>query len=115
MIQAGTFLPSYLRALEDGKLQKKAEQALARLKACNLCPRRCGVDRLSGERGFCRTGRQAVVSSYGPHFGEEDPLVGSRGSGTVFFTHCNLQCCFCQNYEISQLGDGLPADAEIRP
>lgn len=106
MARAVPFLPSYLRALEDGKLRKKAEQALARLKACDLCPRRCGVDRLSGERGFCRTGRHAVVSSYGPHFGEEDPLVGTRGSGTVFFTHCNLQCCFCQNYEISQGGAG---------
>lgn len=112
MAGADTRLPSYLHACEDGELRRRAGEALACLKACNLCPRRCGVDRLSDERGFCRTGRRAVVSSYGPHFGEEDPLVGSRGSGTVFFTHCNLQCCFCQNYEISQGGVGQEIGAE---
>lgn len=112
MAGADTRLPSYLHARVEGKLRSRAEEALARLKACHLCPRRCGVDRLSDERGFCRTGRRAVVSSYGPHFGEEDPLVGTHGSGTVFFTHCNLQCCFCQNYEISQGGVGREVSAE---
>ncbi len=71
-----------------------------------LCPRQCHVNRLSGELGQCRTGKQTVVSSFGPHFGEEAPLVGKSGSGTIFFAHCNLKCVFCQNYSISQLGEG---------
>ena len=78
---------------------------------CRVCPRRCKVDRLSDEKGICQTGAKAVVSSYAPHFGEESPLVGSGGSGTIFFTHCNLLCLFCQNYEISHLGQGLETDA----
>jgi putative pyruvate formate lyase activating enzyme len=76
------------------------------LASCSLCPRRCGVNRLTGELGVCRVGCDAVVSSYGPHFGEERPLVGAHGSGTVFFTGCNLRCIFCQNYDISQLRSG---------
>jgi putative pyruvate formate lyase activating enzyme len=71
-----------------------------------VCPRTCGVNRLAGDIGKCRTSRPAMVSSLGPHFGEEAPLVGSHGSGTIFFTNCNLRCVFCQNYSISQLGDG---------
>ncbi|PQP34656.1 radical SAM protein, partial [Desulfobacteraceae bacterium SEEP-SAG9] len=73
---------------------------------CTLCPRRCKVDRMSGQTGFCKTGASAYVSSYNPHFGEEAPLVGSQGSGTIFFTHCNLLCIFCQNYDISHEGYG---------
>jgi putative pyruvate formate lyase activating enzyme len=69
------------------------------------------VNRLQGERGVCQTERQAVVSSYSPHFGEEEPLVGRGGSGTIFLTHCNLLCVFCQNYEISHLGEGVPVAA----
>ena len=76
------------------------------LNNCNLCPRNCLVDRHHGERGLCRTGDLPVTSSFGPHFGEEDPLVGRHGSGTIFFTHCNLYCIFCQNYEISHGGEG---------
>ncbi len=76
------------------------------LGGCCLCPRHCGVDRLAGESGECRTTNRAVVSSYGPHFGEEAPLVGRHGSGAIFFTNCNLHCVFCQNYTISQLGEG---------
>ena len=91
---------------EAGKLHEWVEQALAILESCCLCPRRCQVNRLRGELGKCSTGRQAIVSSFGPHFGEESPLVGSGGSGTVFFAFCNLKCCFCQNYTISQLGEG---------
>jgi putative pyruvate formate lyase activating enzyme len=87
-------------------LQEKIQAAADILSSCNLCPRNCLVDRRRGERGVCRTGDQPVVSSYGPHFGEEDPLVGRRGSGTIFFTHCNLYCIFCQNYEISHGGEG---------
>ncbi len=77
------------------------------LESCELCPRKCRVNRLRGERGFCRSGNELVISNYGPHFGEEPELVGSRGSGTVFLTNCNLQCVYCQNYDISQLGYGV--------
>ncbi len=77
------------------------------LNDCCLCPRQCGVNRLAGEKGVCRTGNNAVVASYAPHFGEESPLVGSRGSGTIFLSHCSLRCVFCQNYEISHLGEGV--------
>jgi putative pyruvate formate lyase activating enzyme len=76
------------------------------LENCRLCPRECDVNRLEDEKGVCRTGRLAMVSSYSPHFGEEDPLVGINGSGTIFFTNCNLLCVFCQNWEISHLGEG---------
>ena len=82
------------------------------LEECCLCPRHCGVNRLAGESGKCHITKQAVVSSYGPHFGEEAPLVGRHGSGTIFFTYCNLRCVFCQNYTISQLGEGSPVDKE---
>ncbi len=84
------------------------ERAKAMLAECHLCPRHCGANRLAGEKGKCRTAGQAMVSSYGPHFGEEAPLVGRHGSGTIFFTFCNLRCIFCQNYTISQLGEGSP-------
>ena len=76
------------------------------LESCTLCPRMCRVNRLAGEQGFCRAGRLPIVSSWGPHFGEERPLVGTGGSGTIFLTHCNLGCIFCQNYDISHLGRG---------
>jgi putative pyruvate formate lyase activating enzyme len=101
-----TLEPAYLQAHRSGLLRRKAEQAVERLSACTLCPRRCGVDRLSGETGVCRTGRLASVSSFNAHFGEEAPLVGEHGSGTVFFTHCNLLCLFCQNFDISHQGIG---------
>ena len=77
-----------------------------------MCPRRCGVNRLAGESGECQVTTQVIVSSYGPHFGEEAPLVGRHGSGTIFFTYCNLHCTFCQNYTISQLGEGSPVESE---
>ncbi len=82
------------------------------LEECCLCPRQCQVNRLAGESGKCHITKQAIVSSYGPHFGEEAPLVGRHGSGTIFFTYCNLRCVFCQNYTISQLGEGNPVDKE---
>jgi len=87
-------------------LQGRVAEARAILKSCRLCPRHCEVDRTADETGYCRTGKRSVVSSYSPHFGEENPLVGIHGSGTLFFTHCNLLCLFCQNYEISHLGEG---------
>lgn len=106
--------PRYRKALQDGHLAAAARSALEALSDCRLCPRHCGVNRLQGEAGFCRTGRRAWVSSVSAHFGEEAPLVGSRGSGTVFFTHCNLDCVFCQNYDISHLGSGQPVeDADL--
>ena len=103
-------LPGY--CLPEQKLQGCASAALSRLACCDLCPRCCGVDRLSGQRGFCRTGRYAGVASYAPHFGEEDCLVGSAGSGTIFFSGCNLSCLFCQNYDISQQSAGRAVSAE---
>jgi putative pyruvate formate lyase activating enzyme len=98
--------PSYLDLHERGILVERAAEAGERMKSCRLCPRECTVNRQEDEKGFCRTGRDSAVSSYSPHFGEEDPLVGTGGSGTIFFTHCNLRCLFCQNYEISHLGEG---------
>jgi len=90
----------------SGELKARVERARAMLENCHLCPRHCGINRLAGEEGKCHTGCQAVVSSYGPHFGEEPSLVGKHGSGTIFFSFCNLRCVFCQNYTISQLGEG---------
>lgn len=90
----------------------RAEKAKSMLAECRLCLRHCGVNRLIGESGKCRITSQAMVSSYGSHFGEEAPLVGSHGSGTIFFTYCNLRCVFCQNYSISQLGEGSVVDRE---
>jgi putative pyruvate formate lyase activating enzyme len=100
----------YLTLHEQGKLADRIAEARQRLSPCKVCPRLCKVDRLADEKGICRTGAKAVVSSYAPHFGEESPLVGSGGSGTIFLTHCNLLCVFCQNYEISHLGQGVEAD-----
>ncbi len=101
-----SFESSYVSAFKNGILKGKVEIAYNLLKSCTLCPRKCGADRLAGETGTCNTGKLAWVSSYNPHFGEEDPLVGSHGSGTIFFTHCNLQCVFCQNFDISHQGCG---------
>ncbi|MGQ9625803.1 MAG: radical SAM protein [Anaerolineae bacterium] len=95
-----------------GELRSRVEDAYARLESCQICPRACGVNRRKGDLGVCRTGERAVVSSFNPHFGEEAPLVGRGGSGTIFFTNCNLKCQFCQNYEISQLGHGREVEPE---
>jgi putative pyruvate formate lyase activating enzyme len=92
-------------------LEERARSAVARLESCDICPRLCGVNRLQDERGFCRIGRHARVYSYAPHFGEEPPLVGRAGSGTIFFSGCNLSCVFCQNYDISQLNQGAEGSA----
>jgi putative pyruvate formate lyase activating enzyme len=91
----------------------RARKLSERLRACDICPRLCGVDRVKGERGVCGTGARAVVASYGPHFGEEAPLVGGAGSGTVFFSGCPLRCAFCQNYEISHRMEGEETDADV--
>jgi len=98
--------PVYIEAYKSGLLQEKTAKAREILSSCTLCPRDCRVDRFSKERGICKTGQYAQISSYQPHFGEEDVLVGKGGSGTIFFTNCNLLCNFCQNYDISHLGYG---------
>ncbi|MBE0597051.1 MAG: radical SAM protein [Desulfuromonadales bacterium] len=100
------FVPAYLR-LPPGELATRARRALAHLQRCSLCARGCHVNRLLTTRGaICRTGRQARVHSWGPHQGEERPLSGRRGSGTIFFSWCNLNCVFCQNWSISRRGEG---------
>ncbi|HAO20294.1 MAG TPA: radical SAM protein [Desulfobacteraceae bacterium] len=101
-----SFQPAYIQTSESGRLKQKIQAARNILKSCTLCPRKCKINRLTGETGVCKTGEKAWVSSFGPHFGEERPLVGHSGSGTIFFTHCNLLCIFCQNYDISHQGDG---------
>jgi len=98
--------PRYRAAYRSGVLEERVGLAYGILESCSLCPRRCGVDRARGEKGYCRAGLLPAVSSYNPHFGEEDPLVGLHGSGTIFMTHCNLLCHFCQNYDISHLEHG---------
>ncbi|HOX34219.1 MAG TPA: radical SAM protein [Methanoregulaceae archaeon] len=94
-----------------GELAERVKKAAALLKCCTVCPRTCRVDRTAQEKGFCRTGFLSQVASTGPHFGEEPELVGRNGSGTIFFAHCNLACEFCQNFAISQCGDGQESDA----
>ena len=109
----GGFEPAYLKLLRSGELKERVKEAYKRLEACDICPRECGVNRRKGPKGaVCRTGERAVVSSYNPHFGEEAPLVGIHGSGTIFFSWCNLKCQYCQNYEISQLGYGKECEPE---
>ena len=98
--------PSYLALHRSGALQERIARAWELLQNCQLCPRNCQVDRLAGQYGFCRTGARARVASFHAHFGEEAPLVGTGGSGTIFFSSCNLLCSFCQNYEISHLAEG---------
>jgi len=105
MTSSDEFQPAYLR-LDRAELQARIERAVAGLAECTTCPRNCRVNRLKDETGFCRTGRHAVVSSAFPHFGEEDCLRGHGGSGTIFFSWCNLGCMFCQNWDISHEGEG---------
>ncbi len=104
--------PSYLNAYNDKSLQRKADEAHAMLSSCNICPRTCKVDRLKGELGFCKTGALPRVYSFMAHQGEEPPVSGERGSGTIFFSYCNLACVYCQNYEFSQLGQGKEVSCE---
>jgi len=97
--------PGYLNIKEE-EFDRRIKKAFKLLSSCELCPHKCRVNRLKGERGFCRSGEEVIISSYNTHFGEEPPLVGNFGSGTIFFTNCNLKCVYCQNYPISQLGNG---------
>ena len=108
---AAGFVPAYVEAYESGALRDKVDEALASLASCRVCPRDCDVDRLADERAVCRTGRRAQVASASAHFGEEDCLRGWRGSGTIFFSWCNLRCVFCQNHDISWQGNGQEMSA----
>ncbi|MBM4030363.1 MAG: radical SAM protein [Planctomycetes bacterium] len=106
------FEPAYLKLHKSGELKKRGEDLWKRMKPCKLCPRTCGVDRLAGKKGFCDATSELVIASHNPHFGEEKPLVGKGGSGTIFFSHCGLRCVFCINYEISLEGKGQPRSIE---
>jgi len=108
----GEAYPAYRRLMASGELDERLYTLQDMLSSCHLCPRDCKVDRTDGKVGFCKGGLTAKVASYGPHFGEEAPLVGSKGSGTIFFSGCNLGCCFCQNYEISHLCEGREVSSE---
>lgn len=97
---------SYLKSYQNGSLQEKAETLYKHLASCDICPRLCKADRLNNQVGFCKTGRKAKVYSYFCHHGEEPGISGTRGSGTIFFSSCNLRCVYCQNYEFSQTDKG---------
>lgn len=105
-ISRASFEPAYLALHRTGELQRRAQMAVAGLSECRVCPRDCKVNRLANKTATCKTGRYARVSSYFPHLGEEDCLRGWRGSGTIFFSMCNLRCVFCQNFDISQTQSG---------
>jgi putative pyruvate formate lyase activating enzyme len=106
------FVPGYLEILESGELASRVSEAYEHLSICDVCAWECPVDRRAGKIGVCRTGELAKISSYGPHMGEEDPLRGWRGSGTIFFTRCNLRCQYCQNHDISQTDRGDEVEPE---
>ncbi|HSL24440.1 MAG TPA: radical SAM protein [Vicinamibacterales bacterium] len=105
-VPADRFEPSYLALLRSGELRRRADALRGLMRECRMCPRECAARRLDNETGFCGAGRDVEVASVGPHFGEERGLVGRGGSGTIFLTHCNLRCVFCQNWEISQRDHG---------
>ncbi len=98
--------PGYLNLHGSGELKKRGEKLWSFMENCRLCPRRCGANRLKGEKGFCGSDSRLQISAFHPHFGEESPLVGQSGSGTIFMTNCSLKCVFCINWEISQGGEG---------
>ena len=102
------FEPAYMSLYRSGELGKRIKLALSLQEHCALCPHSCGMNRFEGEKGLCRSGVAPLVSSFSAHFGEESALVGEGGSGAIFFTHCTMRCVYCQNYPISQQGDGNP-------
>ncbi len=104
--------PSYIESYNNGSLEKIVEKTFKMLESCSICPRKCNVNRLKDEKGFCKTGLKPKVYSFIPHQGEEPPISGTRGSGTIFFSYCNMACVYCQNYEFSQLGQGREVDFE---
>jgi len=105
-----SYRPAYISLHRSGELKNRGETLWDLLRACSLCPRKCGVDRISGEKGFCQAGSKLKVASFNAHFGEERPLVGVGGSGTIFLSHCNLGCVFCQNWDISHQGSGTEVE-----
>jgi putative pyruvate formate lyase activating enzyme len=107
LIPSADFEPAYMSLYRTGELHRRVKQAIASLAECRVCPRDCGVDRLADKTAACYTGRYAQVASYFPHRGEEDCLRGWNGSGTIFFSMCNLRCVFCQNFDISQENKGM--------
>lgn len=106
------FQPCYIETYRSGKLREKIEAAYKILENCTLCPRNCKVNRLAGKTGVCKVDKEPMISSITPHFGEEPPLVGRHGSGTIFLTGCNLLCLYCQNWEISHLMEGREVSLE---
>ena len=104
--------PGYSRLEKEGKLAERVQEAYAFFEECRLCPRECGVNRLDGEKGFCKAPMNVMVYTAQPHFGEELSLVGQHGSGTIFFSNCNLRCVFCQNWPISIRGEGRAIEDE---
>ncbi len=110
--QSEDFEPAYMKLFHSGELYRRSRQALRSLANCKVCPRDCEVNRLNNEHSVCKTGRKARVGSYAPHYSEEDCLRGTNGSGTIFFSLCNLKCVFCQNYDISQDGEGIEVSPE---
>jgi putative pyruvate formate lyase activating enzyme len=111
VVDGTAFEAAYVTRHRSGELRRRVEAAYQHLKACDLCGRECGIDR-NVEIGPCSTGVRARVASHGPHLGEEDPLRGYQGSGTIFFSWCNLKCQYCQNYDISQRGQGHEVECE---
>jgi len=103
--------PSYITLYRTGELQRRIAALEGLLQPCTLCPRDCRVNRLSGEVGLCKAGNQLRVAAAFPHFGEEPPLSGNGGSGAIFISWCNLLCQFCQSWEVSHQGEGLPVSA----
>jgi putative pyruvate formate lyase activating enzyme len=110
--QTGPWLPAYANLEQDGKLAQRVDQAYAQFAECRLCPRQCGANRLKGETGFCRAPARVMIYAAQPHYGEEVSLVGRHGSGTIFFSNCNLRCVFCQNWPISHEGRGTEISDE---
>jgi putative pyruvate formate lyase activating enzyme len=106
MNRVKSFKPAYLRSFQEGVLHEKIAAVNEQITQCKLCPHECSTDRTQSHSGQCNSGDLPIISSYSPHFGEEPPLTGFNGSGTIFFGNCNLSCIFCQNYDISQCGFG---------
>ncbi len=107
---SGSWKPAYLKLEEEGRFARRVDQAMDILESCRLCPHQCKVNRTRGQMGFCNAPEKVVVHSHSPHYGEELPLVGRGGSGTIFFSNCNLRCVFCQNWPIAHLGRGREMD-----
>ena len=110
--QNNGYVPRYIELEESGELEAREQALWAKMERCDLCPRECGVNRMAGRTGKCSSDHTLRIGSYGPHFGEERPFVGRRGSGTIFFSNCNLLCIFCQNWDINHQGRGTTITAE---